>query len=203
VNRRRNTLWWLLLLTALGGAMLVPRPARGGPLPQDTPPPTLPPAIWMTPVGGEAVPGIAGPNYFLLGGLGCLLLLVVAGAGGGAVYLARRRKQASTSAAPSVPPGYALVMRAGPGAGARYPITQATTVLGREPDCQVVVNHPAVAPHHARITWDGQQFVLQDLGSATGTFVNRYQINTPVLFRPGDVLSLGGAAELVLTQTQP
>jgi pSer/pThr/pTyr-binding forkhead associated (FHA) protein len=71
-------------------------------------------------------------------------------------------------------------------------------MLGRSPDCQVIVNYPNVSAHHARLHWDGQQFVVEDLGSTNGTFVNGHRLTGPVLFRPGDVLSLGGSVELVL-----
>jgi len=185
----------------LGGLALLPFRALGGPLMQD-PPPTPPSAIWMTPVGGETVPGVITPNYTLLAGIGCLVLLALAGGIGLTVFLLRRRKSKSappsSPGGPGVPAGYALVIHSGPGSGTRYPISWAPLVLGRAPDCHVTVNHPAVAPHHARITWDGEQFAIYDLDSPTGTFVNGYRLSGPVVFRPSDMLSLGGAVELVL-----
>jgi hypothetical protein len=186
LDRRRNNLCWLLCalglltgLTLLPGQALGDAPAQG---PDATP--TLPPAVWLTPVGGEA-----------------LVLLLLGGAAlvGVVVFLLRRKKPPGAARpAPAAAPRYTLVVQAGPGAGARYPLTQAAVTLGRGPDCQVVINHPNVSSHHARLIWDGRQVVVQDLGSTNGTFVNDYRITEPVLFRSGDVLSLGRVVRLVL-----
>jgi hypothetical protein len=202
LDRRRNNLCWLLCalglltgLTLLPGQALGDAPAQG---PDATP--TLPPAVWLTPVGGEEVPGVTGPNYLLLGGV-ALVLLLLGGAAlvGVVVFLLRRKKPPGAARpAPAAAPRYTLVVQAGPGAGARYPLTQAAVTLGRGPDCQVVINHPNVSSHHARLIWDGRQVVVQDLGSTNGTFVNDYRITEPVLFRSGDVLSLGRVVRLVL-----
>ncbi|MFQ6100881.1 MAG: FHA domain-containing protein [Anaerolineae bacterium] len=203
MKEQRNNLWWLLCLVGfVVGLLLLPAWAWSDVLAQD-PTPTLPPAVWMTPVSGEGVPGISGPNYLLLGGI-ALVLLVLGGAVllGIAVSLARRRKTkqpAAPASAFATLPGYALVVRAGPGAETRYPlVTPGAVVMGRAPDCHVVINFPNVSGHHARLTWDGQQFVVEDLNSTNGTFVNGYRLTGPVQFRPGDVLSLGGSVELVL-----
>lgn len=194
-----NNLWWLLCLAALAGLMLWPGPAQG----YQEPTPTLPPAAWMTPVSGEQVPGVAIPNYLLWGG-GLLALLLL----GGIVLLlavilfARRRKAKRTHIPPASAfttlPGYVLVVQGGPGTGTRYPVIQNVLTIGRDVDCQVIVNYPNVSAHHARLTWDGRTFVVEDMGSTNGTFVNGYRITGPVQFRPGDVLSLAGSVDLVL-----
>ena len=202
MREQRNNLWWLLCLIGIvGGLMVLPWSARGDALPQD-PPPTLPPAVWMTPVSGEEVPGVTAPDYLLLGGV-VLLLLLLGGAAllGMVMFFVRRRKSRRRDAPVSAfatLPGYVLVVQAGPGAGTRYPIAQGAIMLGRSADCQVVINFPNVSGHHARLAWDGRQFVVEDLGSTNGTFVNGHRLTGPVQFRPGDVLSLGGSVELVL-----
>jgi len=156
----------------------------------------------MTPVSGEEVPGVAAPDYLLLVG-GALVLLLLGGAVLlGVVIVVARRRKSKRRAAPASPfatlPGYVLVVQAGPGAGTRYPLAQGAIIMGRRADCQVVINFPNVSGHHARLTWDGRQFVVEDLGSTNGTFVNGHRLTGPVQFRPGDVLSLGGSVELVL-----
>jgi len=194
----RSDLWRLFCFTVfIGGVVILPSRVWGGALAQD-PTPTLPPAVWMTPVSGEQAPGVARPDYLLLGGIALLLLLGGAVLLGISIFLARRRKAKRRAAAPSTFHGYMLVVQAGPGAGARYPFTQSTVVMGRSADCQVVINYPNVSLHHAQLAWDGRQFAVQDLDSTNGTFVNGHRITEPVLFRLGDVLSLGGTVELVL-----
>ena len=51
-----------------------------------------------------------------------------------------------------------------------------------------------VGRHHARIVWDTTKlahFVLADLGSRNGTYVNGRRVEEPVHLGPGDVVRLG------------
>jgi pSer/pThr/pTyr-binding forkhead associated (FHA) protein len=48
----------------------------------------------------------------------------------------------------------------------------AEIVIGRRADADIVLRHPLVSRHHARILRDGQSFVVVDLHSSHGTFVN-------------------------------
>ncbi|MCD2194777.1 FHA domain-containing protein [Actinomycetospora endophytica] len=53
----------------------------------------------------------------------------------------------------------------------RVPLQAATITIGREPDNDVVVDHPSVSRHHARITRTAEGFAVADLGSSNGTAV--------------------------------
>jgi len=64
-------------------------------------------------------------------------------------------------------------------------------VLGRGLDCDLVLDHPMVAWHHARISRSGATFTVQDLGTATGTFVNGRRISGLVQLNVGDVIGVG------------
>ncbi len=44
-------------------------------------------------------------------------------------------------------------------------------VLGRAPDCDVVVDDPSVSAHHAEVVWSDGRWVVRDLGSTNGTRV--------------------------------
>ncbi len=65
--------------------------------------------------------------------------------------------------------------------------------LGCEPDNQVVLDDPYVSGHHARLSWDGAGWWVQDLDSRNGTFVGQERLapNTPRRLQPGSVLRLG------------
>ncbi|MFO0755544.1 MAG: trypsin-like peptidase domain-containing protein [Byssovorax sp.] len=66
--------------------------------------------------------------------------------------------------------------------------------LGSAPGSEVAFSaglDPGVMPHHAEIRWQGGAYVLFDLGSPSGTFVNRARIGQQAL-RHGDVIGLGG-----------
>ena len=62
--------------------------------------------------------------------------------------------------------------------------------IGRMPDNAIVIDHPAVSGHHACVTRQGDDVVLEDLKSANGTFVNEQPITRCVLHH-GDVVLVG------------
>jgi hypothetical protein len=70
-----------------------------------------------------------------------------------------------------------------------YPLTQPVVNIGRRIDNNLVIDHPSVSRVHAQLRAIDNHFVLFDLGSTGGTFVNQERINRTVLY-PGDVISL-------------
>ena len=55
-----------------------------------------------------------------------------------------------------------------------------SVTIGSRPDCDLVVNVPSVSGHHCRLTRDESGFVLEDLNSTNGTFVNGERIRGAV-----------------------
>ncbi len=49
-------------------------------------------------------------------------------------------------------------------------------ILGRSPDCDLVLDSPMVSRHHAELFRDGQGYRIRDLGSANGTFMDGVRI---------------------------
>jgi CRP-like cAMP-binding protein len=66
-----------------------------------------------------------------------------------------------------------------------------TVVVGRGPDCDVVLADPAVAEMHATIQPLYGDYVLTDLGDAGGTFVNNVRLERPVCLAAGDIVRVG------------
>jgi pSer/pThr/pTyr-binding forkhead associated (FHA) protein len=62
--------------------------------------------------------------------------------------------------------------------------------IGRREDNDVVIEDPAVSGHHAKIDSLGKRFVLIDLQSKNGSFVNEQLINSHWL-KHGDVITIG------------
>jgi hypothetical protein len=56
--------------------------------------------------------------------------------------------------------------------GRRYRLGRAPLVIGRLPECDIVVDDPGASREHAEVRFDGQRFVVRDLGSTNGTLVN-------------------------------
>lgn len=66
----------------------------------------------------------------------------------------------------------------------------ADVTIGRQPDNTVSVDNPAVSARHARIARHGDGFIVEDLESRNGTFVNGERVSRHVL-RHGDVVLVG------------
>jgi hypothetical protein len=96
-----------------------------------------------------------------------------------------------------------LIVRQGPQPGQRFSLTKPTIVIGREAGNDVVINDPQISRRHASLTWDGRQFIIQDLGSANGTFVNRVRLTAPRALQQGDVIGLGSTVLLAFQATLP
>ena len=80
----------------------------------------------------------------------------------------------------------------------RYDLS-GTINVGRASDNQIVLQVPSVSRHHAWIKAEGEDFVVFDVGSANGTFVNDEQIQEPHRLESGDVIRFGDA-EYVFTK---
>ena len=74
----------------------------------------------------------------------------------------------------------------GPDAGRRHDVGTGTCVMGRHPDCHIVIDIGAVSRHHAQLVYDGGRYFLEDLNSRNGTFVNEQPISGKVPLNNGD-----------------
>lgn len=83
-----------------------------------------------------------------------------------------------------------LVVESGDEKGRAYRLTKKPFFIGRRPDCEVMINDPAVSRKHAQIRYEGGKFILSDLGTPNGTFVNGERIEERQLKR-GDVVRVG------------
>lgn len=91
----------------------------------------------------------------------------------------------------SLPAGTALlVVVRGPGAGSRYLVDRDATTIGRHPDAHVFLDDVTVSRRHAALGRDGDDFVLEDLGSLNGTYVAGERVERRTL-EPGDELQVG------------
>ncbi|MFN8459179.1 MAG: FHA domain-containing protein [Anaerolineae bacterium] len=91
-------------------------------------------------------------------------------------------------------PAATLVIRQGTQAGMSFVITGNQVVIGREEGLEVVLQDPEASRRHARILWQGGRYVIEDLGSTNGTFVNGMQLTAPLALNPGDSIGVGQTA---------
>ena len=86
---------------------------------------------------------------------------------------------------------FQFVMRSGPTPGVTYPLEGDQLIIGRDSTNAVPINDAEISRKHSRLSFQGGKYVLEDLGSTNGTFVNGQRLSGPVVLKPGDVVSLG------------
>ncbi len=83
-----------------------------------------------------------------------------------------------------------LIMQRGPSSGARFLLDAERTVAGRSPSADIFLDDVTVSRKHAEFVRELDDFVVRDVGSLNGTYVNRNRIDSVVL-NAGDEVQIG------------
>src|SRR5690606_17507274 len=67
-------------------------------------------------------------------------------------------------------PAY-LTVTAGPLTGTTLPLREQGTLIGRNPECALVLDDDYASGRHAKIYREGEQWFAEDLGSTNGSFL--------------------------------
>ena len=94
-----------------------------------------------------------------------------------------------------------LMVRSGPQAGERFSLAGDVTRLGRHPDSDISLDDISVSRRHAEIRHDGDEYVLRDVGSLNGTYVNQRRVDSVVL-QQGDEILIGRFRLLFLASSE-
>lgn len=87
---------------------------------------------------------------------------------------------------------YQLVVQIGQQAREVYTIRKDTIILGRDAVADIVIHDRDVSRVHARITYQESGYIIQDLGSTTGTFLDGKRLtNESTSLSPGQIVTLG------------
>lgn len=86
--------------------------------------------------------------------------------------------------------GAVLLVRSGPEAGMTVPLTAQITRAGRHPRSEIFLDDVTVSRRHVEIERTAKGFVVRDVGSLNGTYLNRQRIDEAVL-HDGDELQIG------------
>ena len=84
-----------------------------------------------------------------------------------------------------------LQILSGPNAGRLFKIDRDLMIIGRNPDCDLVLEPKSVSRRHAAIVRRDHDHVIKDLGSTRGTHVNGLRLTQPVVLRSGCVVQIG------------
>jgi pSer/pThr/pTyr-binding forkhead associated (FHA) protein len=83
-----------------------------------------------------------------------------------------------------------LVVKRGPNAGSRFNLTGDVTTAGRHPDSDIFLDDITVSRRHAEIAHEGAGYLVRDVGSLNGTYLNRDRIEEAEL-QNGDEVQIG------------
>jgi pSer/pThr/pTyr-binding forkhead associated (FHA) protein len=75
--------------------------------------------------------------------------------------------------------------------GQAFPLQGVPITIGRAEDSTIVLTDDYVSNNHARLVPRGEDWVVEDLGSTNGTYVDRQRITAPVTVRPGMAIRVG------------
>lgn len=83
-----------------------------------------------------------------------------------------------------------LRVLSGPLEGREFPLTSDRYTVGRDPQSDIVIAQPEVSRHHAEIVRTASEYLLTDIKSANGVYVNNLKLDRAVLHH-GDVFQIG------------
>ena len=93
---------------------------------------------------------------------------------------------------PAVPPGPTSVLVYEKDKGKPRPVkVAASMVMGRAPECELLLDDTYVSQQHARLFGKNGSWYVEDLGSTNGTFVNEAPVTTSRQLLPGDLVKVG------------
>jgi pSer/pThr/pTyr-binding forkhead associated (FHA) protein len=84
-----------------------------------------------------------------------------------------------------------MVVTAGPLAGKTFPLTDAQITIGRADDATLVLTDDYASTRHARIFPQDGQWIVEDLGSTNGTYLDRQKVTQPTPVPVGVPIRIG------------
>jgi diguanylate cyclase (GGDEF)-like protein len=93
-----------------------------------------------------------------------------------------------------------LLALSGPAVGQTYTIGPQSAVLGRGGGNEALIPDPEISRQHARIVLTDGGFMISDLGSVNGTFVNGVRIEAPTSLHEADRVQLGPLTVMKFSQ---
>lgn len=84
-----------------------------------------------------------------------------------------------------------LVVIEGPMSGTTLPLIESGTLLGRNPECSLVLSDDFASGRHARIYPDSDGWYIDDLGSTNGTYIGPERIGEHVHVQTGTRIRIG------------
>jgi pSer/pThr/pTyr-binding forkhead associated (FHA) protein len=84
-----------------------------------------------------------------------------------------------------------LVVTQGSLKGTTIGLGQAPILIGRAPECPLVLEDDYASGRHARLSLQQGTWMVEDLGSTNGTFLGRNRVQAPTPVSPGSPVRIG------------
>ena len=107
--------------------------------------------------------------------------------------ITRELRTTSSDATPASQYGYLTVINPGQSGlppGKKFPLNQVNTI-GRTMTNDIPLNDSFLSSEHALLEWDGNTWIVEDLGSTNGSWLNGRELNQPTALTYGDVIQVG------------
>jgi pilus assembly protein CpaF len=93
---------------------------------------------------------------------------------------------------------FKLSVRQGPRPNLVFELDADSYTIGREAGTEIVIEDPQVSRRHATLTRQGTSYLIEDIGSTNGTYVNGKRVTAPVLLANGDMVGLADTIVLAV-----
>jgi predicted component of type VI protein secretion system len=101
------------------------------------------------------------------------------------------------------PASHRLTVRTGPNPGMTFDLTKEVMMIGRDITNDIVIGDAEISRQHARLTRTPAGFILEDLGSTNGSFVNGERIVAARALSAGNTIAFGENVSLMFEATSP
>jgi hypothetical protein len=95
--------------------------------------------------------------------------------------------------------GFQLFVQQGPQVGQAFALNKSILTIGRDAGNDIVLESPQISRYHTRLTLQGGVYVVEDMGSTNGTFLNGQRVLRPTPVTTGDLIGVG---ETILLKVQ-
>ncbi len=107
--------------------------------------------------------------------------------------ITRELRTAGADTTPASQYGYLTIINPGQTGlppGKKFPLDQANTI-GRAITNDIPLNDTFLSSEHALLEWDGSTWVVEDLGSTNGSWLNGRELDQPMPVNYGDIIQVG------------